>query len=107
MIIPDLENFLNITPDPRILRMLGEIEITPLQCLCELIDNSIDAFTKEENPENPKIFINLPKEKDIHRVVKDTYKGKIPYVSNDYSVYYDKVVRDIIKSWGFGENSCL
>ena len=66
MITPDLENFLNITPDPRILRMLGEIEITPLQCLCELIDNSIDAFTKEENPENPKIFINLPKEKDIN-----------------------------------------
>ena len=60
-----MENNLNITPDPRILRILGEIEITPLQCLCELIDNSIDAFPEDINLETPEIIINLPRDNDI------------------------------------------
>ena len=34
----------DITPTPRILRVLGEIPFSPWQCLAELIDNSIDAF---------------------------------------------------------------
>ena len=34
----------DITPTPRILRVLGEIPFAPWQCLAELIDNSIDAF---------------------------------------------------------------
>ncbi|GIO03545.1 hypothetical protein J5TS2_42130 [Brevibacillus halotolerans] len=35
---------LNITPNPRILRTLGEIPFESWQCFAELIDNSIDAF---------------------------------------------------------------
>ena len=34
----------DITPTPRILRVLGEIPFQPWQCIAELIDNSIDAF---------------------------------------------------------------
>ena len=34
----------DITPSPRVLRMLGQIDFAPWQCLAELIDNSIDAF---------------------------------------------------------------
>ena len=33
----------DITPTPRVLRMLGQIEFAPWQCLAELIDNSIAA----------------------------------------------------------------
>lgn len=39
---------LDITPTPRILRVLGEIPFLPWQCLAELIDNSVDAFLSSE-----------------------------------------------------------
>ena len=38
----------DVTPTPRILRILGEIPFLPWQCLAELIDNSIDAFLNTE-----------------------------------------------------------
>ncbi|MDA8091550.1 MAG: ATP-binding protein [Nitrospiraceae bacterium] len=37
---------IDITPNPRILRTLGEIPFQPWQCLAELIDNSVDAFSE-------------------------------------------------------------
>ena len=43
-----MENFVDITPSTLILEMLGEIEFSALQCICELIDNSLDAFNKEK-----------------------------------------------------------
>ena len=38
------EQSVDITPHPRILRMLGEIAFEPRKCIGELIDNSIDGF---------------------------------------------------------------
>jgi len=35
---------MNITPSPRILSMLGEIEIKEWQCLAELLDNRLDEL---------------------------------------------------------------
>ncbi len=43
----------DITPHPRILRMLGEIAFEPHKCVGELIDNAIDGFLK-----NPRLFVN-------------------------------------------------
>ena len=34
----------DLTPSPRVLRMLGQIDFRPWQCLAELVDNSVDAF---------------------------------------------------------------
>lgn len=34
----------DLTPDPRVLQMLGEINLPQWRCLAELIDNSIDGF---------------------------------------------------------------
>ncbi len=55
---------INITPSPRILRMLGEIDFKAWQCLCEIIDNSIDAFSTTDinlgNKKQPIIKITLP-----------------------------------------------
>ena len=34
----------DLTPSPRVLRMLGQIDFKPWQCLAELTDNSVDAF---------------------------------------------------------------
>lgn len=54
----------DLTPDPRILQMLGEINLPQWRCLAELIDNSIDGFvhaTRAGTPiEGPEISISLP-----------------------------------------------
>jgi len=53
----------DITPSPRVLRMLGQIEFKPWQCIAELIDNSIDAFLEGRNQAmilQPEIEVTLP-----------------------------------------------
>ena len=57
-----MTNLIDITPSPRILRMLGQIDFSATQCLCELIDNSIDAFhaTEEIASQNPEIIVKVP-----------------------------------------------
>jgi len=74
----------DITPSPRVLRMLGQIDFAPWQCLAELIDNSIDAFIDQRNAGNPavdpKIYVQLPNEAQLRAnageiVVKDTAGG--------------------------------
>ena len=41
---PNLKT-VDITPTPRILRILGDIPFEIWQCFAELMDNSLDAFT--------------------------------------------------------------
>lgn len=54
----------DLTPDPRILQMLGEINLPQWRCLAELIDNSIDGFVhaaRSGSPiDNPEIGVSLP-----------------------------------------------
>ena len=56
---------IDITPSPRVLRMLGQIDFAAWQCLAELVDNSIDAFIDVQSSGrlatlNPQISIELP-----------------------------------------------
>ena len=54
---------IDLTPSPRVLRMLGEIDFKAWQCLCEIIDNSIDSYSSESFKELkviPKIKVKLP-----------------------------------------------
>jgi hypothetical protein len=57
-------NTIDITPTPRVLRMLGEVDFKAWQCLCEIIDNSIDSFKVgygSNNANNNKsIKVKLP-----------------------------------------------
>jgi hypothetical protein len=59
-----MPNTLDITPSPRVLRMLGQIDFAPWQCLAELIDNSIDAFLDQQRAGQsavcPHISVSLP-----------------------------------------------
>lgn len=59
----------DITPSPRVLRMLGQIDFAPWQCLAELIDNSIDAFIDQSASGSasaaPRISIKLPSESEL------------------------------------------
>src|SRR5689334_13496376 len=54
----------DLKPDPRILPMLGEINLAQWRCLAELVDNSVDGFmhsARENSPVNvPEVSINLP-----------------------------------------------
>jgi len=55
---------LDLTPDPRILEVLGEIPYQPWQCLAELADNSFDEFISDPDrdpADPPSIHMTLPK----------------------------------------------
>jgi hypothetical protein len=56
---------MNVTPSPRMLRMLGEIEFSEWQCVAELIDNAFDDFTDVLGSGQPwpggfKVSVSLP-----------------------------------------------
>lgn len=57
-----MTNSIDITPSPRILRMLGQIDFSAIQCLSELIDNSIDSFHNLDSCEasQPEIVVRVP-----------------------------------------------
>jgi hypothetical protein len=59
-----MTNDFDLTPDPRVLQILGEINLDQWKCLAELIDNSIDAFINSrrsgEQVESPSVVISLP-----------------------------------------------
>lgn len=54
----------DLTPDPRVLQMLGEINLPQWRCLAELIDNSIDGFVHATRANSaiaaPEVTVNLP-----------------------------------------------
>lgn len=55
----------DLTPDPRVLQMLGEINLAQWRCLAELIDNSIDGFMSAQRLDNvianPEVVITVPR----------------------------------------------
>jgi hypothetical protein len=53
---------IDVTPDPKILTILGDIEFSPWQCLAELIDNCCDNFLSAgiASGERPTVQISLP-----------------------------------------------
>lgn len=72
---------LDLTPDPRVLQMLGEINLHQWRCLAELIDNSIDGFINAARADdaisNPEVSITVPtRDDETARVsVKDNGPG--------------------------------
>lgn len=54
----------DLKPDPRVLPMLGEINLEQWRCVSELIDNSIDGFIHERRKgvavKSPEVYVNLP-----------------------------------------------
>lgn len=73
---------LNLSPDPRILPMLGEINLSQERCMAELIDNCVDAFTTSHESNTlaytPQIWVTTPQERSRDNakvVVKDNGPG--------------------------------
>jgi hypothetical protein len=71
----------DLQPEPRILVMLGEIELDQWQCLAEFIDNSVDSFldsSRSGNPvQNPQIHLSLPTadSADAKITIRDNGRG--------------------------------
>ena len=64
----DVRNEFDLQPDPRILPMLGEINLVQWKCLAELIDNAVDGFLSAKrrgiDVENPEISVAVPTNSD-------------------------------------------
>lgn len=71
----------DLTPDPRVLQILGEINLDQWKCLAELIDNSVDAFINARrnsaHVESPSVVITLPTQdkEDASVTVRDNGPG--------------------------------
>ena len=57
-------NDFDLRPDPRILPMLGEINLSQWRCLAELTDNSVDGFLSANRQKNaivsPQVHVAMP-----------------------------------------------
>lgn len=69
-----MSSTIDLTPNPRVLRMLGEIDFKAWQCLCEIIDNSIDAFSEQDylGSITPTIRVKLSANSFTHLTPDDT-----------------------------------
>lgn len=74
---PELRE-LDLQPHPRILPMLGEINIAQWRCIAELVDNSIDSFITAERADravrHPQVHVTLP--------TSDRQEARIAVVDN-------------------------
>ena len=113
----------DITPHPRILRMLGEIAFEPHKCIGELIDNSIDAFLNDRplisapTTDQPEITITVPHKQQVEadrgqigfsrkKSVQVELEQPYPCLDTIYSlcsVYYPNIRwrSDMLKRWNF------
>ena len=76
---------IDLTPSPRVLRMLGEIDFKAWECLCEIIDNSIDSFSEAgigtSDDYRPTVKVTLPGasqnqlESTDYLIIEDNGKG--------------------------------
>lgn len=82
-----IERELDLTPSPRILRMLGQVDFKHWQCLAELIDNSVDAFITARDESSgmlfPQVNVEVSSHSDIKRgtgtiKVSDNGPGMVP-----------------------------
>lgn len=76
---------LNLTPSPRILEMIAEVDLQLHQCLCELIDNALDELLEASRMDEtlePRIDITLPTASRANKVgkviVSDNGRGMSP-----------------------------
>lgn len=81
VLMDSLTQELDLTPDPRVLQMLGEINLHQWRCIAELIDNGIDGLieaARSGSPiEHPEISVTIPtsNKPDARVVVRDNGPG--------------------------------
>lgn len=82
--VTEVRQEFDLQPDPRILRMLGEINLPQWRCLAELVDNSIDGFLNSRRNgvaiEGAEIHVSLPSvdSETAHVEIRDNGPGMSP-----------------------------
>lgn len=93
--MPETSTEFDLQPDPRILPMLGEINLAQWKCLAELVDNSIDAFLEMLRagtpPQNPEIVISIP--------TIDAPSAKVVVQDNGPGMTVEKLERAVRAGW--------
>lgn len=80
----ELASVFNLEPDPRVLPMLGEINIDQWRCVAELVDNAVDGFLKESRAGSPiagaKVDVHLPQSDSLGAMLRiiDNGPGMTP-----------------------------
>jgi hypothetical protein len=87
----------DLTPPPRILRMLGKIDFELWRCVAEMIDNSLDGFCDAERTGQPiavpTIEIILPKDRD------DPSRASIEVNDNGPGMSLETLERSLKAGW--------
>ena len=91
----------DLTPSPRVLRMLGQIDFKPWQCLAELIDNSVDAFLSGGSLTAmfPQVNVEVPSAQEAR-----TGQGTIR-VSDNGPGMSAEMLQDAVRAGFSGNNS--
>ena len=71
-------------------------EYTILKLFCHEFNTDLLYYEDYEFDKNYLVDF-LPQHDRVKSIIEATYKGKIPYVSSDYSVYYEDIVKETIK----------
>ncbi|MYD96634.1 MAG: ATP-binding protein [Gammaproteobacteria bacterium] len=91
----------DLTPSPRVLRMLGQIDFRPWQCLAELVDNSVDAFLSSGGRGEmfPQVNVEVSSLAEIRNG-----DGKI-HISDNGPGMSAEVLQDAVRAGFSGNNS--
>lgn len=85
----------DLTPDPRVLQMLGEINLPQWRCLAELIDNSIDGFVhaaRSGTPiDAPEIGVALP--------MADNENARVTVKDNGPGMSFESLEKAVRAGW--------
>jgi hypothetical protein len=86
---------LDLTPDPRVLQMLGEIDLAQWRCIAELVDNSIDAFLNASRGGSPvatpEVSIAIP--------TRDDEGARVAVTDNGPGMSFDQLENAVKAGW--------
>ena len=97
------EQTIDITPSPRVLRMLGQIDFQVWQCLAELIDNSVDAFLQGRETGQGAMFPEVNVEVSARQDIL-AGRGSIKVSDNASGMAYQKL-ESAVRAGYSGNNS--
>lgn len=93
--MPTDDNNFDLSPHPRILPMLGEINLAPWRCLAELIDNSVDSFLAAQRSGtalvDPEVSISIP--------TGDVSSAKLTLRDNGPGMTIDRLENAVRAGW--------
>lgn len=92
---PSSPSDFNLEPDPRVLPMLGEINIDQWRCVAELIDNAVDGFLKESRSGTPVVGARV----DVHLPQADIEGAALRIIDNGSGMSPETLERAVRAGW--------